>query len=234
MDDTTLLLRQLFDHETYTYTYLVADRETGHAALIDPVVGHQARDQALLRQLGLELRAVFDTHVHADHVTASGALRQATGCHIVASASGAPCATHRLVHGERYALGGLEVQALATPGHTPDSMSFRVGDELFTGDALLIGATGRTDFQGGDARALYHSITEVLFVQGDGCRVWPGHDYRGLTVSTVGEERRFNPRVAGKSEAEFVHIMETLELPPPKHIARAVPLNQQCGCEAGA
>lgn len=227
-----LLFRQLFDRESSTYTYLLADTETGDAALVDPVLEQHARDLALLEELGLRLRFVLETHVHADHVTAAGLLRERTGARTVASARGAPCADQHVGHGEVLRLGAMTITALATPGHTDDSLSYAIDGRVFTGDALLVRGTGRTDFQNGDPRALYRSLHEVLLRLPDDTVVYPGHDYKGFTSSTIGEERRHNPRVAGKTEEEFVALLNGLDLPPPKRLAEAVPRNRACGVEA--
>jgi glyoxylase-like metal-dependent hydrolase (beta-lactamase superfamily II) len=229
-----MFLRQLYDADTSTYTYLVADETTHKAALIDPVREQLARDVALVRELGFELEYVLETHVHADHVTSAGKLAELTGAVTAASPLGAECASRRLRHGDTLKLGALEIQALATPGHTKDSLSFVVGENVFTGDALLIRGTGRTDFQSGSAAELYDSITTTLFSLPDSTKVWPGHDYRGHTQSSIGEERRHNPRVAGKSKAEFVQIMNELRLAPPKKMHEAVPANLACGRDAAA
>jgi sulfur dioxygenase len=224
-----MLLRQLFDHETHTYTYLVADPDTKQALLIDPVREQVDRDLKLLEELGLTLVYALDTHVHADHVTGCGLLRERVGAKTVASSDGAECVDRKVSHGDKLELGALTVEVLETPGHTDDSVSYRIGDNVFTGDALLIRGTGRTDFQNGNAEELYRSLTEVLFALPDDTRVWPGHDYRGHTMSTIGEEKRHNPRVAGKSREEFVHILDNLNLPRPSRIDEAVPANRMCG-----
>ncbi len=224
-----MIIRQLFDAETFTYTYLVADEETRQAALIDPVLEQIDRDLGLIGELGLTLSHVLETHVHADHVTAAGVLRDRTGAKTVAGARGAPCADLLVRHGDGIALGGVTIRVLETPGHTDDSVSFHVPGVVFTGDALFIRGTGRTDFQNGDAGALYDSITRVLFVLPDATVVYPGHDYKGRTMSTVAEEKAHNPRVAGKTRGEFIAIMESLGLPPPKKLAVAVAANRACG-----
>ncbi len=224
-----MLLRQLFDPESSTYTYLVADEVSGEAALIDPVREHIERDLGLIADLGLRLHWVLETHVHADHVTAAGALRDRTGARTAASTTGAPCIDVHLGHGERVPLGKLEIVTLATPGHTDDGLSYLVGANLFTGDTLLVRGCGRADFQNGDAATLYDSITRTLFTLPDDTVVWPGHDYRGFTSSTIGEERRHNPRLAGRSRDEFVALMAGLRLPPPKRLAESVPANRACG-----
>lgn len=229
-----MLLRQLFDKESSTYTYLVADPATGRAALIDPVLEQVDRDLRLVAELGLELSLVLDTHVHADHVTASGVLRERTGATTVGSPLGAECIDRKVRHGDVLELGALRIEVLETPGHTDDSLSYRVGGEVFTGDTLLIRGTGRTDFQNGDPKSLWRSLTQVLFALPDETRVWPGHDYKGLTVSSIGEEKQFNPRVLGRTEAGFVELMNNLNLPNPKKIDVAVPANRACGLGSAA
>lgn len=224
-----MFVRQLFDRASSTFTYLIADPATKGAALVDPVREHLERDLTLVAELGFTLRLVLETHVHADHVTASGALRMRTGARTVASPNGAPCADVRLGHGETVALGSLTVTALETPGHTDDGLSFLVGGQLFTGDTLLIRTCGRTDFQNGDPAALHRSLHDVLFALPDDTTVWPGHDYRGFSSSTIGEERRFNARAAGRTEEQFVTLMNGLSLPPPAQLAVAVPANRACG-----
>ena len=223
-----MFIRQLFDRETSTYTYLVAS-ESGEAALIDPVVEKVDRDLSLLDELGLTLRYVIDTHTHADHVTASGALRERTGARTVVSENGAACADLHVGHGERLPLGELEIEVLDTPGHTDDSITLKVGDNVFTGDSLLIRRVGRTDFQNGDSAIMYRTLQEVLFVLPDHTRVWPGHDYQGFTSSTIGEEQAHNPRVAGRTEDEFRGVMAGLGLAPPARLEESVPANRRCG-----
>ena len=227
-----MLLHQLFDRETSTYTYLIADEATRQALLIDPVYEQAERDLKLLDELGLALRYALDTHVHADHVTASGLLRERTGAKTVAGLAGANCADLKLKHGDRLELGNLVVKVLATPGHTDDSLSYHIGPHVFTGDALLVRGTGRTDFQNGSPEQLYNSLTQVLFALPPETTVWPGHDYRGFTRSSIAEESKYNPRVSGKSREEFVRIMNNLGLPKPAQIDRAVPRNRACGVES--
>jgi glyoxylase-like metal-dependent hydrolase (beta-lactamase superfamily II) len=224
-----VLLRQLFDAESSTYTYLIADRRSGRAALVDPVFEQIERDLALLRELNLGLALVLDTHVHADHVTAAGALRERTGASTIASYRGAPCVDRMARHGDRIELGALAIDVLETPGHTDDGLCYRIGSNVLTGDTLLIRGCGRTDFQNGDPGALYDSITGVLFALPDDTVVWPGHDYKGMTSSTIGEEKRHNARVAGRTRDEFIAIMQGLNLPPPRKLGVAVPANQACG-----
>jgi glyoxylase-like metal-dependent hydrolase (beta-lactamase superfamily II) len=224
-----MIFRQLFDAESSTYTYLLGDEATRHAVLIDPVLEQVERDLKLVAELDLTLTHVFDTHVHADHVTASGVLRERTQATVVGGVGGASCANMHVRHGDEVRVGELVFRVLATPGHTDDSLSYLLGDHVFTGDALLIRGNGRTDFQNGNARQLYDSLTRVLFTLPDSTLVYPGHDYQGRTVSSIAEEKRHNPRVAGKSEAEFIHIMENLNLPKPRKIDIAVPANRACG-----
>ncbi len=226
---THLFQRQLFEPETSTYTYLLADPVTKDAILIDPVLSQVERDLKLIAELGFTLRYVLETHIHADHITGAGELRKRTGAQTVSGKHGAACTDRQLQHGEVLVVGGLEIKLLATPGHTDDSSSYLVADRLFSGDALLIRGTGRTDFQNGDSRALYESITRVLFALPDETRVFPGHDYHGMTESSIGEERRFNPRLAGKSVQDFVQLMSELRLARPKYIDVAVPANRVCG-----
>ncbi|MBX3222577.1 MAG: MBL fold metallo-hydrolase [Labilithrix sp.] len=231
-----MIFRQLFDKESSTYTYLVADEKTGEAALVDPVVEHVERDLALIGELGCRLVSVFDTHVHADHVTGAGKLRERTSATThVSSAGGAPCADVEMKDGYVAGVGGVAITALATPGHTNGCMSFVIACEgeplrVLTGDALLVRGCGRTDFQEGDATTLWRSVHDKLFSLPDDTLVYPAHDYRGFTVSTVGEEKRLNPRLGQKMTVEsFVALMNSLDLPPPGKIHEAVPANRACG-----
>lgn len=228
-----LLFRQLFEPVTSTFTYLVADADTKEAALIDPVVEQMADYDALLSELGLTLKYTMETHVHADHVTAASALREKYGSQSVVHAQGgANCANVLVQDGDEIAVGGLRLLVLYTPGHTDGDVSYLMDDRVFTGDALLIGGCGRTDFQAGSAPRLYDSIHTKLFTLAPDTLVYPGHDYKGRTVSTIAEELRTNPRLgAGKSKEEFVQIMNNLNLPYPKFIDRALPANQACGRE---
>ena len=226
-----MIFRQWYDAESSTYTYLLADEQTRQAVLIDAVRDQVERDLAQLRELGLELVYVLDTHTHADHVTAAGSLRAKTGAKTVAGRTAAPCADLHLEDHATLRVGLLEITALATPGHTDDGVSYLVGDRVFTGDALLIRAAGRTDFQNGDAGQLYDSITNKLFALPDDTLVYPAHDYRGLTVSTIGEEKRFNARIANRTREDFIKIMGDLNLPKPRMLDEAVPANRACGLD---
>lgn len=224
-----MLFRQLFDKESSTYTYLIADEVTKEAALVDPVLEQVERDLEIVRELGLTLAQVLDTHVHADHITAAGRLRELCGARTVSGDGGAPCADRAVHHGDIVRVGSVELHVLATPGHTPESVSYFFGDRVLTGDALLIRAAGRTDFQNGDPGELYDTLTRVLFRLPDATLVYPAHDYRGRTVSTIGEEKRFNTRVAGRSREEFIAVMNGLHLPEPTRLHEAVPANRACG-----
>lgn len=226
-----MLFRQLFDRETATYTYLLADDTSRRAVLIDPVLEQVDRDLALLQDLNLTLYACLETHVHADHITGTGELRDRTGCQgIVPENAQATCADRFLRDGERLTLGDVQIQAIATLGHTDSHMAYLANDRyLFTGDSLFIRGCGRTDFQSGDAGQLYDGVTQTLFALPDDTWVYPGHDYRGHTVSTIGEEKRLNPRFAGRTRDEFIELMANLNLPNPQKIAEAVPANQRCG-----
>lgn len=230
-----LIFRQLFDPQSSTYTYLLGDSDTGEAILIDPVFEQVGRDSALLKELGLRLVATLDTHVHADHVTGAALLRRRLGNKIAISAdSGAEGADLYLKPGDKVQFGKRYVSLRPTPGHTHGCATYVLDNEsmAFTGDALLIRGCGRTDFQQGSAKSLYRSIHTQVFTLPDSCLLYPAHDYRGLTVSSVGEEKRFNPRLGGAvSERDFVGYMDNLGLPHPKQIDIAVPANLKCGAE---
>jgi sulfur dioxygenase len=228
-----LLFRQLFDPVSSTYTYLLADPGTREALLIDPVFEQVRRDLALLRELDLRLVATLDTHVHADHVTAAWLLQQRTGSRIaLAGAAGAEGADRALSHGDRVAFGGRHLEVRATPGHTAGCLSYVLDDHTmaFTGDALLIRGCGRTDFQQGDPARLFRSVHEQLLSLPVDCLLYPAHDYRGCSVTSVAEERRWNPRFGGQSDlGDFVQTMRHLGLPHPRQMDRAVPANLRCG-----
>jgi glyoxylase-like metal-dependent hydrolase (beta-lactamase superfamily II)/rhodanese-related sulfurtransferase len=229
----TLVFRQLQDPTSSTYTYLLADRATGEAILIDPVFEQATRDTALLRELDLKLVCTVDTHVHADHITAAWLLKERHGSRIaIAAAAGASGADIGLKGGDRITFGSRALEARATPGHTEGCMSFVLDDRsmVFTGDALLIRGAGRTDFQHGSARTLFESVRRELFSLPDECLVYPAHDYRGLTASSIGEERRHNPRLGGERNAgDFEGTMQNLGLAHPRQIEHAVPANLVCG-----
>ncbi len=228
---------QLFDKASSTYSYLLIDAPSREALLIDPVEEQLERDLAMLREHGVRLVWTVETHTHADHITSAAQLAEHAGARTAAPAGcGIHTAAVQLQHGDTLAFGGEQLLALHTPGHTAGSMSYVWRDHVFTGDALLINGCGRTDFQSGSAHALYHSITQVLFALPDTTTVWPAHDYQGRTHTTIGAEKSGNARVAGKTESEFVAIMDALNLPPPKRIGDAVPANQHSGIrhDAGA
>ena len=228
-----LIFRQLFDPQSSTYSYLLGDGAARQAILIDPVFEQAARDAALVEELGLTLLATVDTHVHADHVTGAWLLSKRLGSKIaVSAAGGAEGADIRLEEGDRVSFGARHLTAMATPGHTDGCMSFVLDDKsmAFTGDALLIRGCGRTDFQQGSAQKLYRSVRGKIFTLPADCLVYPAHDYRGLTVSSVAEEKTFNPRLGGDiGEADFAGYMDNLGLAHPKQIDVAVPANMVCG-----
>jgi len=228
-----VIFRQLYDLTSSTYTYLVADEATREAVLIDSVFEQHQRDAALIRELGLTLRYTLDTHCHADHVTGAWLMKRALGSQIaMAAAVGAKNVDLPLAHGDVVRFGGESLEVRATPGHTDGCLSFVLanGKAVFTGDTLLVRAAGRTDFQQGSAHRLFRSITEQLFSLPDACVVYPGHDYEGRTSSTIGEERRYNPRIGGGArEEDFVGYMDNLALPHPKQMQVAVPANLRCG-----
>jgi sulfur dioxygenase len=225
-----VIFRQLFDAGSSSYSYLLAARAGGEALLIDPVLERVDRYLQLLRELDLRLVKAVDTHLHADHVTGLGALRDRTHCiTVMGERSRVDVVSMRVGDGDRLEIEGLDLEVLYTPGHTDDSYCFRLEDRVFTGDTLLIRGTGRTDFQNGDARAQYESIFGRLLKLPDETLVYPGHDYKGDTVSTIGEERRSNPRLQVKSAAEYAELMGNLKLANPKMMDVAVPLNMKVG-----
>lgn len=224
------MFKQLFDTESSTLTYLIVDNATKEAALIDPVDTHVDRYLALIQSLGIQLKYALETHVHADHITASGQLRQLLGIQTAVSQQcGAESADVQLNDGDVLHLGQQSITVLATPGHTAGSVSFVWQNKVFTGDALLINGCGRTDFQSGDSAALYDSITQKIFTMADETLIYPGHDYNGKRVCNVAQEKGSNVRLANKTKAEFVAIMAQLNLPKPKMIDIAVPANRKCG-----
>jgi sulfur dioxygenase len=232
-----LIFRQLFDPQSSTYTYLLGDSVGRAAVLIDPVFEQVRRDAALVDELGLKLIATLETHVHADHVTGAWLLKQRTGCKIMVSkASAAVGADRSLVQDDIVSFGGRRLLVRATPGHTGGCLTYVLDDHsmAFTGDCLLIRGSGRTDFQEGDAGAMYRSVREQIFALPDECLLYPAHDYRGLTVTSVAEERRYNPRLGGDiGVGDFTGYMANLRLAHPKMIDVAVPANLCCGQPGG-
>ncbi|MBR8840402.1 MAG: FAD/NAD(P)-binding protein [Stigonema ocellatum SAG 48.90 = DSM 106950] len=228
---TAMLFRQLFDPESSTYTYLIADPQTKEAVLVDPVLERVERDIQLLRELGLSLRYCLETHIHADHITGTSSLRELTGCLGIVPANAQTIgADGYIADGDTLRLSSVQMRAIATPGHTDTHMAYLVnGTHLLTGDALFIRGCGRTDFQNGNAGLLYDAVTQKLFTLPDDTLVYPGHDYQGRTVSTIGEEKHWNPRFAGRSRSQFIQLMNNLNLPYPKRMLEAVPANQHCG-----
>ncbi|QYO68806.1 MBL fold metallo-hydrolase [Leptolyngbya sp. 7M] len=221
--------RQLFDRESCTYTYLIADSHS--AIVIDPVLEQTERDLQVLRELGLSLYACLETHIHADHITGAHQLRSLTGCQVIVPNDATVNGADRLIQdGEILQLGAIRILAIATPGHTNSHMAYLInGTHLLTGDALFIRGCGRTDFQGGDAGSLFDAVTQKLFTLPDSTLVYPGHDYQGRTCSTIGEEKRWNPRFAGRNRSQFIQLMGSLNLPLPKKMKIAVPANERCG-----
>lgn len=233
-----LIFRQLFDPLSSTYTYLLGDPQSKRAVVIDPVFEQVRRDAALIDELGLTLDYSLETHVHADHVTGAWLLKQHAGCRIALSAdSGAAGADRYLRADDVIGFGGRNLSVRRTPGHTAGCLTYVLDDRsmAFTGDCLMVRGSGRTDFQGGDPAAMYRSIHQQIFTLPEDCLLYPAHDYRGLTVTSVREERRFNPRLGGETgEADFTGYMHNLRLAHPKKIDVAVPANLKCGEPEGA
>jgi sulfur dioxygenase len=225
-----MIFRQLFDATSGTYSYLLASRHGGEAMILDPVLEKADRYCQLLRELDLKLVKAVDTHLHADHVTGLGELRDRTRCvTIMGEQSKADVVAMRVSDGDKLTIEGLALKVMYTPGHTDDSYSFLMDDRVFTGDTLLIRGTGRTDFQNGSARAQYDSIFNRLLKLPDETLVFPAHDYKGDTVSTIGEEKRYNPRLQVRSVDDYVELMNSLKLPSPKMMDVAVPANMHVG-----
>lgn len=225
-----MIFRQLFDSVSSTYSYLVASREGGEALIIDPVLEKVDRYLQLVRELDLHLVKSVDTHLHADHITGSAALRDRTHCvTVMGEQTKADIVGMRVTEGDRIEIEGLSLEVIYTPGHTDDSYSFLMDDRVFTGDTLLIRGTGRTDFQNGDPRAQYDSIFNKLLKLPEDTLVYPAHDYKGDSVSTIGEERRFNPRLQVGSADEYAALMDNLNLANPKMMDVAVPANMHIG-----
>src|SRR5579862_1581358 len=228
--ESAMIFRQLFDTTSSTYSYLLAGRRGGEALIIDPVLERVERYLQLVKELDLKLVKAVDTHLHADHITGLGALRDRTHCTtVMGEQTKADVVSMRLADGDKLTIEGLALDVMYTPGHTDDSYSFALPDRIFTGDTLLIRGTGRTDFQNGDPRAQYESIFGRLLKLPEETLVYPGHDYKGDTVSTLGEERRCNPRLQVKSVDEYVELMRNLKLASPKMMDVAVPANMKIG-----
>src|ERR1700757_4942107 len=228
--EALMIFRQLFDSTSGTYTYLLASRPGGEALIIDPVIERVDRYLQLVRELDLRLVKAVDTHLHADHVTGLGALRDRTHCvTVMGEHTKADVVSMRVTEGDRVQIEGLSLDVLYTPGHTDDSYSFLLDDRVFTGDTLLIRGTGRTDFQNGDPRAQYDSIFNKLLRLPADTRICPPHHYKGETVSPIEEEKMFNPRLQVKSVDQYVELMNNLNLPNPKMMDVAVPANMRVG-----
>ena len=229
-----MIFRQLFDSVSSTYSYLLASRRGGEALIIDPVLEKVDRYLQLVKELDLKLVKAVDTHIHADHITGLGALRDRTHCiTVMGEMAKVDVVSMRVTEGDKLTIEGLALDVLYTPGHTDDSYSFLMGDRVFTGDTLLIRGTGRTDFQNGSAQAQYDSLFGKLLKLPEETLVYPAHDYKGDTVSTIGEEKRYNPRLQVKSVDEYVDLMSKLNLPNPKMMDVAVPANMRVGPGAG-
>ena len=226
-----MIFRQLVEPLSSTYTYILGCEQTGRAVLIDPVVNSVERDLEVLQQLGLKLAFTLDTHIHADHITAALELRKRVRCKIAAPAMDRlPCVDVGIEDGTPFQVGSIRIQPVHTPGHTNGHFAYVLTDRVFTGDALLIDGCGRTDFQNGDAQALYRSVTQKLFSLHDDTLVYPAHDYQNRRVSTVGQEKARNPRLGQSRDLEsFIKLMAELKLPYPKFIGYAVPGNRACG-----
>ncbi|MFL0803202.1 MAG: MBL fold metallo-hydrolase [Agarilytica sp.] len=229
-----MIIRQLFDSNSFTYTYLLGDEKSGKAVFIDPVLEKMDLYTQLLNELSLTLAVALDTHVHADHITALGALRKTTGCETFIGNSGdVECADNGLKDGQVISVGAIDVRVVYTPGHTDDSYTFLVDTDdqryAFTGDTLLIRGSGRTDFQHGSSDQLYDTLHQKLMKLPEDTIVYPGHDYKGFTISTIGEEKKSNPRINLATREAFVDHMDNLNLPNPKMMDVAVPANRSCG-----
>jgi sulfur dioxygenase len=224
-------MRQLYDEASSTFSYLLWDTTSREAAIIDPVQEQAGRDIHLVWRLGLKLRYTLETHVHTDHVTGSGYLREVFNSIVVVHENSlAKCADVLVKDGDFIPLGGNRLNILHTPGHTNSDISCTIPGAVFTGDTLLIGSCGRTDYQSGDAGTLFDSISQRLFSLPDETIVYPGHCTSGRTSSTIGDEKRFNGRIAtGRTRAEFITILNSLNLDPPEHIHEALPSNLRCG-----
>lgn len=228
-----IIFFQLFEKESSTYTYLLGDPISAEAIIIDPVHETVDRDFKLINDLKLKLKYILETHVHADHITGSGELRNRTGAEIaLGEANHSPCADIALKDGQELSFGSHKIKVITTPGHTEGCVTYFYANMLFTGDALLVRGCGRTDFQGGSAETLFHSVRNKIFNHVDETYIYPAHDYKGFTRTTVADEKRLNPRLKMDNSLEdFVKIMTELKLDYPKKIKEAVPANMQCGIE---
>ena len=230
-----MIFRQLYDHESSTFTYLLAERLGGEALLIDPVLGNTDQYVQLVEDLELKLVLAVDTHIHADHVTALGSLRDSTGCvTAMGEMTNTECVSIHFREGETLSVDKLQLDILYTPGHTDDSYSFVLPDRVFTGDTLLIRGTGRTDFQNGDPAAQYDSLFNKLLKLPDHSLVYPAHDYQGCTTSTIWEEKRHNPRLQVPNKQAYIDLMNGLKLDNPRLMDIAVPANRNCGLDLAA
>jgi len=225
-----MIFRQFFDQTTWTYSYLIADPDNAEAVIIDPVLEHISQYTTIIENLKLKLVHSIDTHVHADHITGSGKLGQLTDCStVIGQQAKVECVDRKVSEGDKIRFGSLAMDVLYTPGHTDDSYSFLMKDRVFTGDTLLIRSTGRTDFQNGNSEQQYDSIFNKLLKLPDHLLLYPAHDYKGWTVSTIGEERHFNPRLQVPSKQAYIDQMNALKLDNPKYMDIAVPANLKCG-----
>lgn len=230
MTNNTLIFLQLFEKESSTYTYILADANTREGIIIDPVMETLERDLNLIKELDLKLSYILDTHVHADHITSSGHLAQKTGAKIAMSNKSGVQIDIPLIDGQVLSCGLIHIKVLATPGHTDDSLCYYIGNKVFTGDTLLIRGNGRTDFQHGSSEQLYDSIMNKLYTLPEDTLVYPAHDYAGITSSSIALEKKYNKRIkSNTTKEEFVNIMNQLKLDMPKKIAVAVPANLKCG-----
>ncbi len=229
--NSNIIFYQLFEHESSTYTYIIADKKTKETAIIDPVLETIDRDLKLINELGLKLKYVLDTHIHADHITGAGEIRKRTGAQTgVSKEAAVSCVDLPLEDGQELFLGDKKIKVIATPGHTNTCLTYAFEDMIFTGDALLIRGCGRTDFQQGSADKLFESVRTKLFSLSKDTKIYPAHDYKGLTSSTIEMEKQHNPRLGDHiSKDEFKKIMSNLKLDNPKKIHEAVPANMACG-----
>lgn len=230
-----MIFRQFFDTESSTYTYLMADPQSEEAIIIDPVLEKVPQYLQQVKELDIQLMMAVDTHLHADHITGGGHLRDSSKCmYMMGEQTRAQCLSQRFKDGDKLKLGKLSITALYTPGHTDDSYSFVVNDRVFTGDTLLIRGTGRTDFQNGDAGAQYDSLFNRLLTLPGETLVYPAHDYEGRTCSSISEEIQFNPRLQVKSREQYIEQMDALDLSRPQKMDIAVPANMTCGFQQAA